>query len=141
MALISRVLFAVLLLIGATARAETTTIATIDPLALEANWWNYFELTAENEPAELETRVNTLYTRLQELLKGMEAGQQSDFSGVIKKIKINLDQYIKLKLSKPQEIPQLPPVPDSYTVKEAVQKYIDWRKLKRELDLAEEDLS
>lgn len=142
MALIHRLLVLCLLLsAGFVANGEEKPATTLEPLALEANWWSYFESVTETESIELDKRINKLNIRLEELLKSMEAGQKADYSVAVKNIKNNLEQYAKLKFSTPQESPSIPPVSDAFTIEKAIQKYTEWRKMKRELDLEEGDLS
>jgi len=121
-------------------QAEENASKLPDPVALEVNWWGYFEPTEEIDNAELLSRIEKTRDRLAQSSKGLAADQLNILMPMVNKINDGLQQYASLRDSTTSERPPLSPALDKYTVSAALERFVLWRKLKRELDLEDGDL-
>lgn len=85
---------------------EQDPVAQPEPVALNADWWRYFEVSGET----LEQRVQTLLARLDALPAEISVETQAAIRPVISVIRLNLQA---LPRAKSQPTPELPP-PNTY---------------------------
>ncbi len=130
-----------LLLFSVALQAEDNMPAAPDPLALETNWWTYFEPAEAINKDALLARVEKTRTRLDQSIKGLDAEQLVTLAPLVKKTTEGLQQYLTLLSSALSEAPSLSSTSEKYTVNQALERFVLWRKLKRELDLEEGDLA
>ena len=110
-----------------------------DPVALESDWWTYFEpkevITAEALTKRVES-AKQFYMTLRQLLQN-EANNQ----GVqqVDRIVGDIDRFMELKNS-----PAPAPLPaaimeDSYTLDDALKRFAEWQALKQQADAETEE--
>lgn len=129
-----------LLLFSIALQAEDNIPASPDPLALETNWWSYFQPSEAIDNNALIARIEKTRARLEQSVKGLDAEQLVSLVPLVKKINEGLQQFSTLRDSEASDTPSLSPSSDKYTVSQALERFVLWRKLKRELDLEEGDL-
>ncbi len=140
MAMILRWSVCLFLLWNGAVQAEENTSKLPDPVVLEINWWSYFEPTEAIDNTELLSRIEKTRDRLAQSSKELAADQLNTLMPMINKINDGLQQYANLRDSSASELPPLPPALEKYTVSAALERFVLWRKLKRELDLEDGDL-
>jgi len=123
------------------AQAQDNPQASPDPLALEANWWTYFEPGESVNKVELEVRIDNSRTRFEQLKKSVGDEQYGKLAPLVKKIHDGLQQYASLRAAAGSDAPVLSLSAESYTVIQALERFAQWRKQKRELDLEQADLT
>lgn len=134
-------LCAVLLFSSAIQAQDANLPASPDPVALEANWWAYFEPGETVDKTGQDARIEKSRALFEQMLKGLDAEQRSSLAPQIKNIHEGLRQLSSLAEAAPGDAPSLPPAAETYTVSQALERFVLWRKLKRELDLEQEDLA
>ena len=129
-----------LYLVAAMAFAEPAGPGTPSPAALSSDWWSYFEPVEAVSAEELGKRVAETTQRLNTLLEKMDGKDKAAYTPLISQINSQLDKFLKLKTA---ELPIEKPVPgalDSYSLKDAQARFIQWRQLKQEYDVSKEDI-
>ncbi len=141
MAVIIKLFFCVALVFLSAVQAQEKPPALPDPVALEASWWSYFEPTEEIEQQELDSRIEKVSKHLQQSLQDVRSEQQTRLAPLVKKISDGLKQFSALRQTADSDITALSVQAEQYNIEQALERFISWRKLKREINLEEEDLS
>ncbi len=141
MAVMIRLLLYVVLVFSSFAEAQEKLTTTPDPLALEANWWSYFETTEPINKQEMDDRIEKSRERLEKTLLGITVDQQTSLTPLTKKIYDELRQFSTLKHAVAED--NITPLLQSeqLTIDQALERFRLWRRLKRESDLEHEDLA
>jgi len=130
-----------ILLFSSAALAENKLPPVPDPMALDADWWSYFKPDEKIDSADLDARIEKTNARLKNSLTGVAAAQRTSLMPQVKRIQVNLNQYSNLRQLTVIEKPSLTPVAAQYTIDEALERFVAWRKQSRETDLEQSDLT
>ena len=120
--------------------AEETLPVVPDPLALDASWWSYFKPDEKIDKTDLDTRIEKTLSRLKQVVKGGTAGQRARLMPLVKKIEEGLSQYSNLRQVTVTKEPPLALIAEQYSIDEALERFVTWRKQKRVIDLEQNDL-
>jgi len=140
MAVIFQWILCLALLISSVLQAEDKLPAPPDPQGLEASWWLYYQPDEKVEKADLDARIKKTYSRLKESLKAVKSDQRRTLMPQVKKIHENLKQFSNLQDETITDtLPQLVTA-EKYTIDQAMDRFLLWRKLKNDLDLEKGDM-
>lgn len=111
-----------------------------DPASLEANWWNYFEPGEAIKKDQFNDQIKKYSVYLDQVLGNVNMDQRATLTPFVRKIQDGLRQYSALKQAPVSDEQTFPPLAEQYGIEEALERFVIWRKFKREIDLSNQDL-
>jgi len=124
----------------AVAFAESSEPVAPNPVELSADWWSYFEPAEKLSNDELSKRVAETKRRINAFVEKMSAKDKAANSPLVSQINSQLDKFLKLKIA---EVPVGQPIQtplDSYSLKDALARFVAWRESKQDYQVSKEDI-
>lgn len=110
------------------------------PDRLAADWWAYFNAAAAEGLPPLEERIANFKSQLAEALDLLAEPRRAQVVPIRNQLESQLDRYYTLTQT-PQPVPKPAPLPaETYTVQEALDRYLAWRQLEIEVKAQREEL-
>ena len=104
------------LLFSPSIEAQDSLPAIPDPIALESNWWGYFEPTETINKTQLDVRIENSRARIEKRLQETNAEQRTTLAPLAEKIFDGLNKFSSLRDAPISNTASLSPPAENYTL-------------------------
>jgi potassium efflux system protein len=126
--------------IAALALADPAQPEPPNPANLSSDWWAYFEPAEKLSADDFVKRVKETKLQLNALLEKLPAKDNSAYAPLVTRINSQLDSFAKLKSAKSTVEKPVPSALDSYSLKDALTRFGEWRQLNKDYQVSKEDI-